>query len=108
MAGLKVCKGDKVEVISGKEKGKQGKVLRTIPEKDQVVVEGLNMIKRHTRATRTDAQGGIKTKEGSMHASNVKVICSSCDLPVRVGVRRDADGERIRTCRKCGADIDKV
>lgn len=108
MAGLNVRKGDKVQVITGKEKGKQGRVLRTVPEKSQVVIEGINMIKRHARPTRLNPQGGIQTKEGPVNASNVQVICAACNLPVRTGTRRTESNTKIRTCRKCDADIDKA
>lgn len=107
MSGAKVRKGDKVEVIAGKEKGKQGKVIRTVPEKSQVVIEGINMIKRHTRPSRTNVQGGIQTKEGPIHISNVEVICSACGVVTRIGYRFNADGTKIRICRKCSMDLDK-
>lgn len=107
MAGLKVRKGDRVKVIAGKEKEKTGKVLKTMAEKDRIIVEGLHMIKRAVKPNQKNPQGGFISKEGSVHASNVLVICSSCDEPTRVGSRRDEDGTKIRVCRSCGADIDK-
>lgn len=106
MASLKIRKDDKVEVISGKDAGKKGKVLFALPDKNRVVVEGLNMMKRHQRPTQKNPQGGVVTKEASIPVSNVMLICPSCGEPTRVSRRRDKDGA-VRICKKCAHDIDK-
>lgn len=103
---LTIRKGDRVHVIAGKDKGKEGKVLRAMPETQRVVVENVHMIKKHTRPTQKNQQGGIVEMEGTIHVSNVMVVCPNCGQPTRVGRRRD-DGVRIRICKKCGKDIDK-
>jgi large subunit ribosomal protein L24 len=103
---LTIRKGDRVHVIAGKDKGKEGKVLRSMPEKERVVVENVSMIKKHTRPSQKNQQGGIIEMEGTIHVSNVMLVCPSCGQPTRVGRRRDS-GIRIRTCKKCGKDIDK-
>lgn len=107
MPGLNVRKGDRVEVLSGKEKGKRGKILRTVPKTQRVVVEGLNLVKRAVKPTQKNPQGGIITKEGSVHASNVMIVCQSCDKSSRVAHKVDDEGKSRRACRECGADIDK-
>jgi len=101
---LTIRKGDRVRVISGKDKGKEGKVLRAYPEKERVVVENVHMMKKHTRPSQKNRQGGIIEMEGTIHVSNVMLICPSCGEATRVGRRRDA-GVRVRTCKKCGKDI---
>lgn len=106
MAGLGIKKGDRVEVIAGKDKGKKGKVLRVLPDKQRVVVEGAMMIKRHMRPTRKAPQAGVVNKEGTVHASNVLLVCPSCGKATRIGHRRE-DDKVIRVCRNCGQDIDK-
>lgn len=108
MSGLSIRKGDKVAVTAGKDRGKRGKVLFTLPDKDKVVIEGVAMIKRHSRPTRKVPQGGVMEREAPIHVSNVQVICPSCNLPTRVGKRETPQGVRIRICRKCGGDIDKA
>jgi large subunit ribosomal protein L24 len=103
---LSVHKGDKVHIIAGKDKGKEGKILRAYPHNERVVVEGANMMKKHTRPTQKVPQGGILEMEGTIHVSNVMLVCPSCSQPTRVGRRREA-GTRIRVCKKCGKDIEK-
>ena len=98
MQGLK--KGDLVKVIAGKEKGRTGKVLKTIRDKERVVVEKLNLLKKHKRAD-AKSKGGIVEREGSIHASNVLVICSKCDTGVRLGYKVLEDGKKVRVCKKC-------
>jgi large subunit ribosomal protein L24 len=95
-------KNDKVMVISGKEKGKVGKILKVFPEKNRVIVEKVNYIKRHTRPGGKVSKGGIIEKEAPLHGSNVMLICGKCTDPVRVGTRLLDDGQRVRVCKKCG------
>ena len=107
MPKLSVRKNDKVVVISGKEKGKRGKILKTFPEKQRVVVEGLHLIKRAVKPTQKSPQGGIITREGSIHVSNVMLVCPSCDVPMRVAGKATDEGKFIRVCRHCATDVDK-
>lgn len=104
---LHVKKDDLVKVIAGKEKGKNGKVLRVLPERGQVVVESLNVVKRHTRPTRGNAQGGIVEKEAPFDASNVQLVCKGCNKPARTGIRVLEDGSKARFCKKCNEILDK-
>jgi large subunit ribosomal protein L24 len=103
---IHIKKNDKVSVISGKEKGKVGKVLKVIPEKNKVIVEKVNYIKRHTRPGGKVSQGGIIEKEAPLHVSNVMLICGKCTDPVRIGFQRQTDGKKIRICKKCGEMLD--
>jgi large subunit ribosomal protein L24 len=99
---MKLKKNDKVMVISGKEKGKVGKILKIFSEKNRVIVEKVNYIKRHTRPGGKVSKGGIIEKEASLHVSNVMLICSKCTDPVRVGSQKQPDGKTARICKKCG------
>jgi len=103
---MTIRKGDRVRVIAGKDKGKEGKVLRSVPEKQRVVVENVHMINKHTRPSQKNQQGGIIEMEGTIHVSNVMLVCPNCSQPTRVGRRRE-DGVRTRVCKSCGKDIDK-
>ncbi|MDO9557417.1 MAG: 50S ribosomal protein L24 [Coriobacteriia bacterium] len=103
---LTIHKGDKVRVIAGKDKGKEGKVLRANPHAERVVVENVHMIKKHSRPSQKNPQGGIIEMEGTIHVSSVMLVCPSCGEPTRVGRRRE-DGVRTRVCKKCGKDIDR-
>lgn len=105
-SSMHVRRGDKVRIIAGKENGKEGKVLRAYPEKQRVTIESANMIKRHVRPSQKNPQGGIMQMEGTMHVSNVMLICPSCSQPTRVSRRREG-GALVRVCKKCGTDIDK-
>jgi large subunit ribosomal protein L24 len=107
MAGVHVRRGDTVGVIAGKERGKRGKVLRVLPERGRVLVEKINMIKKHQRPTQKLRQGGIIEREGPLALSNVLVVCSRCDRPVRMGIQVLADGRKVRVCRRCREAIDK-
>lgn len=107
MAKVHVKKGDKVVVTAGKDKGKKGKVLRTLPLKSTVIVEGVGMIKRHTRPNKKNQQGGIIQREAAVAAANVQLICPGCGATTRFGKRNLDKGQWIRVCKKCGADIDK-
>jgi large subunit ribosomal protein L24 len=103
-----VKKGDTVEVISGKDRGVKGKVIQADPTAGRVLVEGVNRIKKHTRITtnqRGAQSGGIVTQEAPVHASNVMVVCPSCDKRTRVGHREDESGRNVRICKRCGADL---
>ena len=104
---MHIKKNDMVKIIAGKEQGKTGKVLRVFPGKSRVVVEGLNMIKRHTRPNQLYPEGGILEKEAPLSASNVMLICGSCNQPVRTGVRLLEDGDKTRYCKKCNESVDK-
>ncbi|MBI3457704.1 MAG: 50S ribosomal protein L24 [Candidatus Rokubacteria bacterium] len=106
--GLSIKRNDTVVVIAGKEKGKRGKVLVVLPEKQRVVVERVNFIKRHQRPTQKVRQGGIIEREGSLHVSNVMLVCGKCDKPTRTGIQILADGRRARVCRQCGEIVDKA
>jgi large subunit ribosomal protein L24 len=100
-----VRRGDLVAVISGKEKGKRGKVLRVLNKKDRVVVERLMMVKRHTKPSQKVPQGGIVEKEGSIHLSNVALWCEKCAAPRRSGVKFNEAGGKLRVCKKCGNEF---
>lgn len=103
---IHVKKDDQVMVIAGKEKGKTGKILSVIPKKESVLVEKVNFVKRHTRPSGKTRQGGILEKEAPIHASNVMIVCTKCNSPVRVGRKILEDGKKARYCRKCGEFID--
>ena len=107
MQSVHVRRGDTVGVITGRERGKRGKVLRVLTDKGRVIVEHVNMIKRHQRPTQKLRQGGIIEREGALALSNVLPICSRCDKPSRTGVKALADGRKIRICKRCGEAIDK-
>lgn len=102
MPKVHVKKGDTVLVLRGKDAGKKGKVLSVLPEKQRVIVEKVNIVKRHSRPTRQLPQGGIIEKEAPIHASNVMLICGKCHRPTRVGRRFLEDGTKVRLCKKCG------
>ncbi len=106
MLKMHVKKGDKVAVLAGKDRGKKGKVLRVLSEKGRVIVEGVNIMKRHSRPTQANPQGSILEKEGSIHASNVRLICPACNQPTGYGVKELEKG-KVRVCKKCRQDIDK-
>ena len=102
---MRVRKGDRVVVRSGKYKGHRSEVVRALPSEGKVVVQGVNIAKRHTKPTRATMQGGIIDKFMPMPVSNVSVVCPSCGEPTRVGMRFDEQGGKVRVCRKCGADL---
>jgi large subunit ribosomal protein L24 len=104
MSKLHVKKNDEVLVLAGKNRGARGRILRLLPGNDRAVVEQVNMIKRHTRPNpQAGIQGGILEREGSVHLSNLKVICPECKKPARVGRKRLEDGRGVRVCKNCGA-----
>ncbi len=106
MAKVHVKTGDLVEVLSGEDRGKRGKILEVMPKKGRVIVDGINIQKKHTRPTRTNPQGGVVESAGPVDASNVGLVCSSCKKPSRLGRDRSADGEVVRTCKHCNKAID--
>lgn len=99
---MRVKKGDKVIVVAGNDKGKQGKVLKVFPDNNRIIVEKVNLIKRHTRASRDVPQGGIIEKEGPIHASNVMLVCPTTGRPTRIGKEILSDGSRARVSKKSG------
>ncbi len=103
---MKIRKNDTVLVIAGKDKGKKGKVRKAIPRDHKVIVEGVNMIKRHSRARGVARQAGIIELEAPIHVSNVMLICGKCNKPTRVGYRFLDDGRKVRICRSCDEVID--
>ena len=103
---LHVKKGDTVVVLSGKDKGKQGKIIQAMPKKGQVVVEGINKVKRHTKPSMKTPQGGILTKEAPLHACKVMLICPSCNKPTRIA-HKQVNGKNARACKKCGEIVDQ-
>ena len=107
MRSVHVRRGDTVAVIAGKERGKRGKVLRILTAGGRVLVEHLNMIKKHQRPTQKLRQGGIIEREGPLALSNVLLVCGRCDKPVRTGVKVLADGRKLRVCKQCGETVDK-
>lgn len=104
--GLSIKKNDTVLVISGKEKGKKGRVLSVYPAKQSLLVEKVNIIKRHMKPSRKYAQGGIIEKEAPLHISNVMLVCPKCNKPTRIGNTILQDGRKVRTCKKCKEVID--
>ncbi len=102
----KVKRDDLVLIIGGKERGKQGQVRDIFTKGQRVIVQGLNMVKRHQRQRDQQHPGGIIEKEAPIHVSNVKLICRACQKPARVGFRVRSDGVKVRVCRSCGEDID--
>jgi large subunit ribosomal protein L24 len=103
---LTIKKNDRVRIIAGKDKGKEGRVLRAYPVSQRVVVEGANFIKKAQRPTQKVPQGGILQREGTIHVSNVMLICPGCGEPTRVGRKRE-EGVRLRVCKKCGKPVEK-
>jgi len=101
-----IKKNDKVKVLSGKEKGRQGKVLKVLAEKGAALVERLNFVKRHTRAGRVGQQGGIIEKEAPIRLSKLMLVCPKCSKPTRTGTRVLEDGKRVRYCKKCSEQLE--
>ena len=108
MAIAHVRKGDTVMVVAGKERGKRGKVLRVFPDKKRVVIERINMIKKHQRPTQKVRQGGIIEREGAIHLSNVMLVDPTSGKPTRIGMKALADGRKVRVATKSGEIIDKA
>ena len=106
LKSLHVKKNDVVMVVTGKDKGKTGKILKVLRKKEAVIVEGVNMVKKHLRPT-PRAKGGIVEREAPVHISNVMVYCDKCAKPVRVGRKFLEDGRKVRYCKKCKEVIDR-
>ena len=104
MSGLRIKKGDRVRVLSGKDRGKEGNVTRVIPQSSKVIVDGVNVAKKHQKATRSTMQGGIIDRDMPLDASNIAVLCPK-GHPTRVGYKFNTDGSKTRVCKKCGADL---
>ena len=102
---MKLRKGDEVEVLAGKDLGKRGAIMRVYPNADKVIVDRVNIAKKHQKPTKATMQGGIIDKEMPMAVSNVAIICPSCGKPTRIGFRFEPDGTKVRICRKCEGDI---
>ena len=103
-----IRKNDNVVVTTGKDRGKRGRVVRVVPDKNRVLVEGVNMIKRHTKANpQRNIKGGLVEREAPLHASNVQLVCPECGKPTRIGRRILGDGRKVRVCRKCEGVVDK-
>ena len=103
-----VRKNDTVIVVGGKDRGKRGRVLRVIPDRNRVIVEGINFIKRHTRPNpQQNVKGGVVEREASLHASNLQIVCPECGAPTRIGHELLGDGRKVRVCRKCDGAVDK-
>ena len=103
---MNIRKNDTVVVIAGKDRGKRGKVRLALPDKDRVIVDGLNMIKRHSRARRAARQAGIIELEAPIHVSNVMLVCEKCGNPTRISFRFLDDGKKVRICNSCQEMID--
>ena len=101
---MRIKKGDRVRVLQGKDRGREGTVMRVLPKQGRVIVDGVNQVKRHQRATRATMQGGIIDKDMPIQASNVAIVCPQ-DGPTRIGIRWDEQGRKVRICRKCGGDL---
>jgi large subunit ribosomal protein L24 len=103
---MKIKRDDTVLVISGNDKGKRGRVLRVLPERDRIIVEGVRMMKKHTKPTQRDPQGGIIEREASMHVSNVMLVDPKSGEPTRVGRQRLDSGRSVRVAKRSGEMID--
>jgi large subunit ribosomal protein L24 len=105
---MQIHKNDQVKVIAGKDLGRTGRVLKVLRDKNRLVVEGVSMLKRHTRANPSkNLKGGIVERESSIHVSNVMILCGSCGKATRIGHSLLGDGKKIRICRSCGTSLDK-
>jgi large subunit ribosomal protein L24 len=101
---MKLRKGDRVKVLTGKDRGKDGEIMRVIPDRNMVIVDGVNVAKKHQRSTKATMQGGIIDKDMPLPAANVALLCPSCG-PTRLGYRFETDGRKVRVCKKCGSDV---
>ncbi len=101
-----IKKDDKVKIIAGKDNGKIGKILQVLPDKNRLIVENINMVKRHAKPDMSNRQGGIIEKEAPIHVSNVMLMCNRCVNPTKVSVKILEDGKKVRVCKKCNETID--
>ena len=105
---IRLRKNDVVQVISGRDAGKQVKILKVIPEKNRIIVQGVGFTKKHTRPNpQRNIKGGIAEREAPIHVSNVQLVCGDCGEPTRIGKKFLEDGRRVRICRKCEGVLDK-
>jgi large subunit ribosomal protein L24 len=103
-----IRKNDNVVVTTGKDRGKRGRVVRLDPDKNRVLVEGVNFVKRHTKPNpQKNVKGGVMEREAPLHASNVQILCPECGKPTRIGKKILDDGRKVRVCRKCDGVLDK-
>lgn len=103
---IRIKKDDKVKVLTGKDKGKIGKVLKVMKKTNRVVVENINMVKVHQKPSQANPQGGIADKNMPIHISNLMIMCNSCVKPTRIGIKQLEDGKRVRICKKCDQQVD--
>lgn len=108
MSKIRIQKGDRVRVVSGKDKGKEGKILRLMPKRGMIVAEGVNVATKHVRPSQKSPQAGIVKQEAPIYASKVQLVCTACGAATRVGRAFLEDGRKVRVCKKCGEIIDKV
>jgi len=99
-------KGDEIKILSGKDAGRHGKILKVMPEKNQVILEGLNLVKKHTKPSKTNPQGGVIDKALPLNVAKIMVICPGCNKPTRIRRERAVDGTLVRTCRHCNRTLD--
>ena len=103
-----IRKNDNVVVITGKDRDKRGRVLKVVPATNRLIVEGVNIIKRHTKPNpQRNIKGGLVEREAPLHASNVQLVCPECSKPTRIGRKILGDGRKVRICRKCEGVVDK-
>jgi large subunit ribosomal protein L24 len=102
---VKLRKGDRIKVLSGKDKGKEGTITRVLPEKNRVIVDGVNVVKKHQKATQQARQGGIIERDMPIDVSNVAIISPADGKPTRVGYRFDDEGKKHRICKRTGSDL---
>ena len=103
---IRIKKDDKVKILTGKDKGKIGKVLKVVKKTNRIVVENINMVKVHQSPSQANPQGGIVEKAMPMDVSNLMLMCNSCVKPTRIGIKQLEDGKRVRVCKKCNQQID--
>ncbi len=103
---IRIKKDDKVKVLTGKDKGKIGKVLKVVKKTNRVIVENINVVKVHQKPTQANPQGGIVNKNMPINVSNLMLMCNSCVKPTRIGIKQLEDGKRVRICKKCNQQID--
>lgn len=107
LAKIRIKKNDIVKVMAGRENGKRGRILMVFPKEQSVIVEKLNIIKRHTRPSQQVKQGGIIEKEAKIHISNVMLVCNKCDKATRIAMKVLENGKKVRICKKCGEVLDR-